>query len=1011
LGEDSAPSWRTLEVVGEGSVTLDRRIAGRLEEQRLLGAAIESAGEGEPCAFFVHGEAGAGKTHLVEAVCGQASGDGFAVLWGRCVRFGSVDSPYLPFVNALAGWLEAAKPTKRSEILDTVDGVGELLPSLRRRASDRPVRLLAVVDGLVSAIAASGPTILVVDDVQWADPASRDALAYLIAGFRRQRLLLLATLRDEELVAGDPTHGWLADLRRLPSVHELRLGRLTRDETEQQITQLVGGEPRPHLVDAVLGLTGGNAYFTELLVTKLTPDDDQLPDGLPSALRQALMAAWHGLTATAREVVRLLAVAGRPSRVDQLATVAADRGIGAESVTAALAEASDRGIVVPQGTDQCWLRHPLLAEVLYGTFVPGEAASTHASWAKVLETAGAGSGDIDELRRQADLARHYEGSHQLAACFDASLRAADLAQHARALREAAGHLRRAARLWPATSEHGAAAGINEADLLERVARASALVGDSDANLAALSRALALVDVDTDPLRVSRLLADWSEASRQTDSIEGGTLAEVRRAVELARPYPDSTEYAEALAQLSTVEFWSNKVSAAQEHAEQALRAARRTGDNKALSVAYTAHGETFVREERSGHATKEALRYARLSDDPNTTGWAFVGRANYLADRGRLAEAVENETEALRFAIEAGALAFAAFQAACLARDLLALGRVADSRLVVREGLSYTGMPNAGAMVRVSAALLSVRIGDLDVAQMHLERAKELIPTLEHRRWLMAPPVMVEYLLARRKPQAALDLLSRTFTDHAVDPYFSGEMLTWGARAAADLAEMARDRHDTTRLKTAQAALNELVTSHSKLPHSPFEQLVAEDKWQPAWEALFQAETQRCMAQAPTSDAWRTASLRCEAAGMRWDQAIASWRWAQALLAEEADRTAVAVPLRSAHRYATEGETVPLLRNIEALAAIGRIPLAEPAPSARPETRPAPFNTLTKREHEVLSHLVVGRTYNEIAKALFISEKTVSVHVSNLLRKTGTNSRHEVSALALRTRQTPTRPD
>jgi Cdc6-like AAA superfamily ATPase len=78
LGEDSATPWRRLEVVDEAEVTPARRIAGRVEEQQHLSAAIESATDGEPCAVFVHGEAGAGNTHLVKTVCRQAVGDGYA---------------------------------------------------------------------------------------------------------------------------------------------------------------------------------------------------------------------------------------------------------------------------------------------------------------------------------------------------------------------------------------------------------------------------------------------------------------------------------------------------------------------------------------------------------------------------------------------------------------------------------------------------------------------------------------------------------------------------------------------------------------------------------------------------------------------------------------------------------------------------------------------------------------------------------------------------------------------
>ena len=306
---------------------------------------------------------------------------------------------------------------------------------------------------------------------------------------------------------------------------------------------------------------------------------------------------------------------------------------------------------------------------------------------------------------------------------------------------------------------------------------------------------------------------------------------------------------------------------------------------------------------------------------------------------------------------------------------------------------------------------MAVRTGDLDAAELHLQRANELMPSLEHEPGMEASPIMAEYLLARRKPQAAIDLLSRTLTDHAVEPRLTDEMLVWGARAAADLAETARDRNDAKKLDTAKAALDGLVALRTKVPGPPFEQLDAEDMVQPAKQAVYRAETQRLAAQGPTSDAWRNATHKCEAAGMRWEQAIASWRWAQALLAEGASRSAAAAPLRSAYHFAAEEGAALLRGDIEALAASCRIPLDQPIQPAKAETNAAPFNTLTDREHEVLTHLVTGRTYAEIAEALFISEKTVSVHVSNLLRKTGTTSRRDVSALALRTGRTPTALD
>jgi AAA ATPase domain len=92
-------------------------IAGRVEEGRVLGAAMSAAAGRQPCAVFVHGEAGVGKTRLVRAVCDEAAADGAAVLWGRGVRFGAVDAPYVALIGALEDWLDSAPPSERAKAL------------------------------------------------------------------------------------------------------------------------------------------------------------------------------------------------------------------------------------------------------------------------------------------------------------------------------------------------------------------------------------------------------------------------------------------------------------------------------------------------------------------------------------------------------------------------------------------------------------------------------------------------------------------------------------------------------------------------------------------------------------------------------------------------------------------------------------------------------------------------------------------------------------------------------
>ena len=168
-----------------------------------------------------------------------------------------------------------------------------------------------------------------------------------------------------------------------------------------------------------------------------------------------------------------------------------------------------------------------------------------------------------------------------------------------------------------------------------------------------------------------------------------------------------------------------------------------------------------------------------------------------------------------------------------------------------------------------------------------------------------------------------------------------------------------------------------------------------------AMQALYDAEVLRGRADPRASTAWRHAAEACRDAELAWDEAYARRRAAEALLQARATRQHGVVELRRAHELATDLEAAPLLVELRALARSSRVPLTDP------RTVPAEMVTgipgLTTREREILVHLVAGRTYSEIARELVISEKTVSVHVSNLLHKTGTANRVELAGLARRT--------
>ena len=195
-------------------------------------------------------------------------------------------------------------------------------------------------------------------------------------------------------------------------------------------------------------------------------------------------------------------------------------------------------------------------------------------------------------------------------------------------------------------------------------------------------------------------------------------------------------------------------------------------------------------------------------------------------------------------------------------------------------------------------------------------------------------------------------------------------------------------------------ALTRLVKTRATLPGIAFEPSGPDDTVQVARAALFAAESGRVEGVENQVGPWREAVAACAKAGIGWEEQTGSWRLAAALIEAGAPGGEAAELLRGVHHYATLQGAAPLQARVEELAASARISLT--APRSPTATVPAAFLGLTARETEVLAHLVANRTNAEIAEALFISEKTVSVHVSNLLRKTETGSRREVAALARR---------
>ncbi|MGH9249366.1 MAG: AAA family ATPase [Acidimicrobiales bacterium] len=943
-----------------------RPLVGRVGEVEAVAGMVHAAASDEAGALLVSGEAGVGKTALVREACARV-GQVADVVWGSCLPLTWLAVPFLPLTSALRTW-----------------AAGREVPVLGGSGGEGPTGF----DGWLDEMCRQRPMVLVVDDLQWADQSSLDVLMYVLAGLAGRRLAVVTTVRSGEEDA--PLRRWLADVRRLPGVAELGLGRLDRPATGEQLAGLLGRPPHQSLIDDVFARSWGNAYLTTLIIRGVSPDARSLPAGLPADLQEATTRAWHGLSPPARELTRLVAIAGRPQRADQLAEVAVRTGVGGE-VVSLLREAVDAGVLDVGADGAYWFVHPLLAEVLDASLLPEERATLHAAFAAALEPAG--DADVMSVELAVDLADHHHRAEHPQDAYRWALLGADAAGRAGGAKEMLRLLRRALDLLPIAGDPD----TSRIDVLRRIQEAAEQAGEQEEELTAIDDLLALVDRDADPLlaagllvRLNRLHVETSRAPTDVD--------DAWAVVRLSAEYPESAEYAMAVAGLAAEEVWDG-VPSGPARAEEAVHLARACGSERALAEALIARvmARVFAGDNGGLAEAEEAQAAAARARDFSGFAAAAAWAGNCLDISSANRDVIDHLRRSREELTALGAPH--PYVARLSAGEAFGLVQLGDWRACIRRlrvALGSTPGPRGDMIARLTAALLAVRQGRSAEAEAHLARAEELSGDRSALLFYGFDAVRAELALATgdtaRAAAAAMAGLEREGHANLVE-----RLVPLAARALADEAQAFRDQgEDPT---PAMARLHDLRSRYTRVVAvtGPGPMYKAQVRAMQAW---YDAEVQRGQNNPAAATAWQHAAHACADAGLAWDEAYAWWRTAEALAKDRADRDTTATALRRAHELALDLQAAPLLADVEALARSTRISLARIDDSPPREAEAIPG--LTPREREVLIHLVAGRTYGEIARELVLSEKTVGVHVSHLLHKTGTANRVELAQLARR---------
>jgi DNA-binding CsgD family transcriptional regulator/tetratricopeptide (TPR) repeat protein len=977
---------------------------GRTAELEQLATAFASAVGGRSAAILLGGEAGVGKTRLLEEFYDHARQQGALVATGGCVPIDGGGLAYGPVVGIVREVVRRLGPSEAEQVLGPLaSGLGAVMPDAQA-APDvyagagsisegvAKTRLFeAILDALVN-LAERSPVVVGFEDLQWADSGTTELLSFLIRNLADARVLMLGTYRSEDVGRDHPLRPWLSEIGRHARVAPIVLSRFDRDETTQLITGIVGQLPDWTLVDAVWARSEGNAFFAEeLIAARHTPL-------LSAELQGVILTRVDGLSDEAQLLLRVVSTAGSSIQHDLLLSVSV---LGAEAVERALAEAIDRQVLVVDATESSYrFRHNLLREAVYGSLLPGERTRLHGQVAVALD-ADPSLGPSDPGHLAAELAVHWFAAGEWEAALRESLAAADAAAAVWAPPETLVHLERALAALDRLPGDRPSSGVDRRDLLERAADAAYWAGASQRSVDLVQQAIDEADASTDPLGVARsylLLGRNAWAISDSDA----AFEAYRRAAALVPPESPSPLLALVLAEEARGLMLMSRHTESEVRCHEGLEVARAVGaraEEASLICTLGCDRADLGYHEEGIQLVRESLAMSEELSLPDAVNRAYVCLTSVLMGAGRLAESVALLYDAAALGEELWGIRLNGAAGNCV--DALTwLGRLDEAEALLTQ-IGQQGIGNCTAGPSTSRADIAIRRGRLDEAVAQLAIADELtagLTDVQIRGYFHL--LRAERELAAGNPDTAseevdLALALAAGTD---DEFYLPHMFAVAVRCRAD-------RYDEARATGRPFDLDKALLLACGFQQEA-ERLVEASRLRggkPAPRAVgfaAQCAAERTRLDEPDPELWMAAASAWEYADEPLSVAYCQWREAEARLAGRSGRAGAEECLQAAWRVSVAIGAEPLTGKIEDLARRARIELCQPwAEDPGAASSLGDDLGLTPRELEVLGQLAAGRRDAEIAESLFISKKTASVHVSNILRKLDSANRVEAGKI------------
>jgi DNA-binding CsgD family transcriptional regulator len=939
------------------TVTLAGALIGRASEQAMLAGLVTEAAAGRGSSVLVEGEPGIGKSSLVRSAVARAAAAGCQVFWGAGDELGQ-PLPLLPLLEALRVREPSANP-RRNSILRLLRGEASAGPG-----TDVSAALAEQLLALVAEECAVQPTILVIDDLQWADQASVTLWGRLARSARQAPLLLVGMMRPV------PQRDDLLALRRaIGDGARLQLAGLTEEAAGELVAALVGGRPDDRLLRLAAGAAGNPLYLTELMaalarsssVTVTVAGAAELTSGsVPRSLSAAIADRLGFVSAPVRQVLSGAALLGVDFAVPDLAIIL---GQTVADLIPVVHEACAAGVLAESGNG-LGFRHPLIHAALYDEMPKPVRAAWHREAARALAEAGA---PADRVARQLLRAASEPGGASGPIdqwMLNWLVRTAEPLT-CQAPQVAAELLRQAVAHAPADS-------AQHDRLASRLADALYRVGDAAEAERVASRALASA---AEPDLVVDL--HWTLAQcRMRVGRFAESLAELDQA--LALPGISARHRARLLVLAARTHDNLGEVEKAGQVAATALAVGSEAGDNWAIGWAL--HVLTIVTSGQTEMADALPLFDRALTvteGDPALTDLRLllqINKAVTLGDLDRYEEALAAARQARRIAGQVGTVIRLAQAHGALGQLFFDTGRWDDAMAEVEALREDMKEPIAACVDLGIAAVICFHRGEIAAARRHLAAAAPQAERIGNR---VLGPLVLARSLDREHDGAlpeALAVLTAGIAGNAEELDEIEELLADAVRLATTIGDLC-----TAQTLADQAAA---LAADSEIPHRQANALYCQSLPDHDASGLLAAAERYCDAGWPLlrAKALEAAAGEFVRAGER-EQARAAF-------------------VRAVEIYASLGAASDVAR----LQARFRAHGIRRGPRAKHRQARSGWDSLTPTETKIAALVEGGLSNPEIAAKLLLSRRTVATHVSHILKKLDVHSRIDIAReAALRT--------